>query len=111
MAFLKIIQSQLNFVSECSRTRKLLQNLNRMMKTSNEILEYLDHVYASLVSDYEEVYNATRVLIVDPALTPQQKVDLQWGLVHLHTQFELMKLAINAHQKGLETIASKPLQD
>lgn len=77
-----------------------------MMKTSNEILEYLDHVYASLVSDYEEVYNATRALIEDPALTPQQRVDLQWGIVHLHTQFELMKLAINAHQKGLETIAS-----
>jgi hypothetical protein len=52
------------------------------------------------------VYNSTRALIDDPALTPQQKVDLQWGLVHLHTQFELMELAIKTHQKGLQTIAS-----
>jgi 5-methylcytosine-specific restriction endonuclease McrBC regulatory subunit McrC len=104
MAFLKIIQSQLNFVSECSKTRKLLQNLNRMMKTSNEIIEYLDHVQAALAADYEQVYNSTRALIDDPALTPQQKVDLQWGLVHLHTQFELMELAIKTHQKGLQTI-------
>ena len=81
------------------------------MKTSNEIIEYLDHVLAALAIDYTQVYDATRELINDPALTPQQKVDLQWGLVHLHTQFELTELALKTHQKGLQSIASKPLQD
>ena len=77
-----------------------------MMKTSNEIIEYLDHVLAALAIDYDQVYNATRTLIADPALTPQQKVDLQWGLVHLHSQFELTELALKTHQKGLQSIAS-----
>jgi hypothetical protein len=81
------------------------------MKTSSELIEYIDHVVASLDADYGVIYDNTRVLLDQ---MPKELGDrLRWNLVHQHTALSTMLVDLKRHQEllGRSMDASKPIQD
>lgn len=70
--------------------------------TNDQLITYLDHVSASLTSDYETVFHETRALLDNPKLSKMGKAALQWGLTRLHTDMLQLHQSIKDQQRFLK---------
>jgi len=110
MAFLRIIQKMSNIAYEYSETKRLLPKLKNMTMTQNELVEFLEREISANKATMEAITKDTKEYLYSGNPNPRQSMDLQWSLVHLRNQYELLQLTLQAHIKGFN-IASKPLQD
>lgn len=69
------------------------------MKTVPELVEYIDHVIASLDADYGVIYDATRVLI--EGMPKELRNRLEWNLAHQHTNLCMLNADLMRHQELL----------
>lgn len=66
------------------------------MKTPGELIDYIDHVVASLDADYGTIYETTRALLEQfPTETGHR---LRWNLVHQHTALSTLLNDLKRHQ-------------
>jgi hypothetical protein len=81
------------------------------MKTSAELIEYIDHIIASLNADYIALYDTTRTLM--EKVPQDQRSRLEWNLVHQHTNLHEFINDLKRHQEILskEVNAGKKVQD
>ncbi len=110
MAFLRIIQKMSNIAYGYNETRKLLKKLNTMTMTKTELVEFLEREISANEATIKTISKETNDFIFSGKPSPREQIDLQWSLVHLKNQYELLQLTLRAHIKGFN-IASKPLQD
>lgn len=81
------------------------------MKTANELVDYIDHVLASLEADYSAIYDSTQ--LIRDKVPAEERNRLDWGLVHMHTNLAELKNDFKRHQETLmkDINAGKQIQD
>ena len=70
-------------------------------KTNQELIAYIDHVNASLTSDYENVVAMTRKVLKMPELDNMQRSYLEWSLAHIHQDMIKLHEDFKNMQKSL----------
>ncbi len=69
------------------------------MKTASELVEYIDHILASLEQDYNYVYDSTRVIRDSVSVDTRNRLD--WQLAHMHKDLNALKQDFKRHQEAL----------
>lgn len=83
--------------------------LNTMQMTPSELVEYIERLKSGASADYDVVAANTKSLLANANLTPRQKIDVQWSLVYLSSQYQNLIMNMDNHIKGLQEIAGKSL--
>jgi hypothetical protein len=78
--------------------KKLTKRLRPMTKTAS-LIEYIDHVIASLNADYDAVVDHTKE--VQSAGYTDSRARLEWNVVHIHTSLNALLTDLKRHQEYL----------
>jgi hypothetical protein len=70
------------------------------MKTINGLIEYIDHIVASLNADYDVLYDDTRLF--RNQIKQPFKDRLDWNSVHIHTSLNTLLTDLKRHQEYLK---------
>lgn len=72
-----------------------------LQKHKENLSEYLEHVQASLVSDYSSIYDQTKPIIDDGELDRRTRDHLLWNLVRLQHDMLALRQTLKEHQRYL----------
>lgn len=70
-------------------------------KSSQELIEYIDHVNATLTSDYENVVVYTRNVLKTTKMDDIKRSYIEWSLAHIHTDMVKLHEDLKNMQKSL----------
>jgi len=67
----------------------------------DNLVDFLDHVQASLNADYDHLFEHTRPIIDEMPEKTRNRNYLEWNLVHIHTTLNALLTDIRRHQELL----------
>ena len=70
------------------------------MKTHSELIEYIDHVIASLRADYNAIFDTT--ILIQDQVGEYTKHRLAWDLAHMHKDLDGLVNILKRHQDTLQ---------
>lgn len=102
----RTIADQLDIDFGCSSNEKPTPKLRSLSKNSQETIEYLDLMLASLKQDFIVLEQRTTIALQSPTLNKEDKGLLAWGITHLSTSLSEFEHDLLRHRKALEKDAT-----